>query len=92
MNNPQASAIKPTVDEIMRRREEFQRAVQPFNDILKKVIERIPVSGMAINMETGEMRMLPLPDEWQKKIDFILEERNRFIKSNFPEIITEPNE
>lgn len=79
---------------IMRRRDEFQKAMQPFNDMLKKVVERIPVSGLAINMDTGEMRLMPLPNEWQKKIDFIIEERNDFVKRNFPEIIiTElPNE
>lgn len=71
---------------IQKRMEQVKRDLQPFTDALTKIIEKMPVSGFSINVKTGEMKSLPPPHEWQKRIQDILDARNEYIRTRYPEI------
>jgi hypothetical protein len=76
-----------TPEEKSIRRRQLMQAIEPYNKMLTHIYSIMPSTGFIVNDGAFE-RLPPLP-EWQKQIDKVLEMRDEFIKSNFPEFYTE---
>ncbi len=81
-----ATALANNEERAYRHREMMQ-AVEPYNKMLTHIYTIMPVTGFIVKDGAFE-RLPPLP-EWQKEIDKVIEMRDEFVKSNFPEFYTE---
>lgn len=64
---------------------EMRAALEPFDRILSDIYAVMPHSGYIVDLANGTFEPLPPLPEWQKRIDKVIEMRNEYIKSTFPE-------
>lgn len=77
-----ATAIMSDQEKAYRRREMMQ-CLEPFGKMLFHIYSIMPHPGYI--MQDGMLEPLPPLPEWQQKIDKVIEMKNEYIKSNFPE-------
>jgi hypothetical protein len=77
-----------TPEERHARIREFKQSLEPFAHMLTHIYTIMPHPGYLIK-DDGQFEPLPPQPEWQKKIDEISRERDRYVKENFPEFYTE---
>lgn len=83
-----ATALANNEEKAYRHREMI-KSLEPFNKMLSHIYAIMPWQGLIVDSVTGAFESMPPLPEWQKQIDKVLEMRNEYIKSNFPEFYTE---
>lgn len=74
-----------TPEEKAMRRRELYLCTEPFRQILTHIYSIMPCPGFVVDLETGSFTPNPILPEWQKQIDRVIEMRNEYVKTNFPE-------
>ena len=87
MSENRYSALMYDPREMERKRKECIQACEPFHDMMYHILSRMPHPGMLLDLKTGEVKDMPISPEWQERIDFINNERESFIRSNYPELL-----
>lgn len=80
-------SVYMTQEEKSIRHQELIKSLEPFAQMLTHIYTIMPHPGFKMTETTFEP--LPPQPEWQNKIDKILEMRDEYIKTNFPEFYTE---
>jgi hypothetical protein len=83
------SIANMTPEERHYRLREFKLSMEPFARMLADIYTIMPHPGYLIKGD-GQFEPLPPLPEWQKKIDEVTRERDKYVKSNFPEFYNEP--
>lgn len=78
-----SAAALMSKEEMTHRHREMMQSIEPYNQMLTHIYSIMPCTGFMVKDGAFE-RLPPLP-EWQKQIDKVVEMRDEFIKSNFPE-------
>lgn len=80
------SAIKPDPEYLYRKRQELDRSLQPYRDMMNRVLSLMPIQGFHMYPD-GRIEQIPIPKEWQEKIDLINEWTEDHIKQFWDGII-----
>lgn len=83
-----ATALMDKKERAYRYRQ-MRQSIEPFGKMLCHIYSIMPMQGFIVDLATGAFESLPPLPEWQKQIDKVIEMRNEYIKSNFPEFYEE---
>ena len=67
------------------RHREMMASLEPFTQMLAHIYTIMPHQGYVVDLTNNTFEPLPPLPEWQERIDKVIEMRNEYIKSNFPE-------
>lgn len=80
-----------TATALMDEREKYYRhremvaCLEPFTQMLAHIYTIMPHTGYIMDLKARTFEPLPPLPEWQERINKVIEIRNEYIKSNFPE-------
>lgn len=73
------SPLQQDPEYLRRKRQELELSLQPFRDMMYHVLSIMPMQGFHMYPD-GRIEQLPIPKEWQEKIDLINKWREDHIK------------